>query len=62
MLKSFLNAMEKDMIRSSGWKLKPDKFKDNLINYNSHKAVCHRGKMKSNAEPDSKLIIIWRWQ
>lgn len=57
-LKSFLNAMKKDMIRSSGWKLKPDKFKYNLINYDSHKAVCHQGKMKFNAESDSKLIII----
>lgn len=60
MFKSFLNLMEKDMKRSSGWKLKPDKFKRSLINYNSHKAVCHQGKIMINVDLDSKHIILGR--
>lgn len=60
MLKSFLSLMEKDMTRSSGWKLKSEKFKCNLTNYNSHKALCNQGKMKFNVDPDSKQIIVWR--
>lgn len=62
MLNSFLNLMEKDMTRKSGWKLKPDKFKCSLINCNSHKALCNQGKMKFNDGPNSKQIIAGRWQ
>lgn len=60
MLNSFLNLMEKDMTRNSGWKLKPDKFKCSLINCNSHKALCNQGEMKFNDDPDSKQIIAGR--
>lgn len=60
MLKSFLDLMEKDMTRSSGWKLKPDKFRCSLINYNSHKALCHQGKMQLSVDLDSKQTIVGR--
>lgn len=49
--------MEKDITRSSGWKLKPDKFKCSLINYNSYKALCHQGKIKFNVDLDLRQII-----